>query len=187
MKKWIIISIAILVVGGTAFYYFNRKKNVPLTFETSKAHYGYIAESIMATGTIQPVDTVAVGSQVSGVIQNIYVDFNSVVKKGQLIATIDSLYANSIKTTLTSFQKSAADINLFTAKLNNEKGIVSKLLTDQKMATSLDSTLLNLQTGTIKLNEIEEAAKHNFLLRGYFKKQEKANAKKKKALQKTIK
>lgn len=89
LKKWIIISVAVLAVGGGVFYYFHQKK-VPLeTFETSKAHYGYIAKSITATGTIQPVDTVAVGSQVSGVIKNIYADFNSVVKKGQLLATID--------------------------------------------------------------------------------------------------
>lgn len=89
LKKWIIISVIVLVVGIAVFYYFNTKK-VPLeTFQTSKAHYGYIAKSITATGTIQPVDTVAVGSQVSGVIKNIYVDFNTVVKKGQLIAAID--------------------------------------------------------------------------------------------------
>lgn len=92
----------------------------------------------------------------------------------------DPSYANSVKTTLTSFEKSANDINLFTAKLNNGNGIVSKLLTDEKMANSLDSTLINLKTGTKKLNEIEEAAKHNFLLRGFFRKQEKAKAQKKK-------
>ena len=97
----------------------------------------------------------------------------------------DPAYANSIKKTLLAFEKSAADINVFTAKLNNEKGIVSKLLTDEKIANSLDSNLINLQTGSKKLIEIEEAAKHNFLLRGYFKKQEKAR--KKKELQKTNK
>lgn len=89
MKKWIIISVAVLAIGGAIFYYFNQKKVSVETFQTSKAHYGYIAKSITATGTIQPVDTVAVGSQVSGVIKNIYVDFNTVVKKGQLLATID--------------------------------------------------------------------------------------------------
>ncbi len=88
-KKWIIIVAVILVVGGVIYYFVNHKKTAIETFETSKAHYGYIAKSITATGTIQPVDTVAVGSQVSGVIKNIYVDFNTVVKKGQLIATID--------------------------------------------------------------------------------------------------
>ncbi|MDI1255472.1 MAG: MlaD family protein [Flavobacterium sp.] len=99
----------------------------------------------------------------------------------------DPSYANSIKKTLSGFEKSAADINVFTAKLNSEKGIVGKLLTDEKLASSLDSTMLNLQTATYKLNEIEEAAKHNFLLRGYFKKQEKAKAKKKAALEKASK
>jgi len=89
LKKWIIISIAVLAIVGGIFYYFNHKKVALETFETTKAHYGYIAKSITATGTIQPVDTVAVGSQVSGVIKKIFVDFNTVVKKGQLIATID--------------------------------------------------------------------------------------------------
>ncbi|OYU79751.1 MAG: organic solvent ABC transporter substrate-binding protein [Flavobacterium sp. BFFFF1] len=91
----------------------------------------------------------------------------------------DPSYANSIKKTLSGFEKSAADINVFTASLNNGKGIVSRLFTDETWATSLDSTMINLQTGTKKLNELEEAAKHNFLLRGYFRKQEKAKAKKK--------
>ncbi|CAM4074147.1 MlaD family protein [Flavobacterium antarcticum] len=92
----------------------------------------------------------------------------------------DPFYANSIKNTLSGFEKSASDVNVFTAKLNNENGIVSKLLTSERLANSLDSTLINIQTGTEKLNELEEAAKHNFLLRGYFRKQEKAKAKKEK-------
>lgn len=92
----------------------------------------------------------------------------------------DPFYTNSIKTSLSSFEKSAADVNVFTAKLNNENGIVSKLLTSERLANSLDSTMLNLQTGSEKLIEIEEAAKHNFLLRGYFRKQEKAKAKREK-------
>lgn len=91
----------------------------------------------------------------------------------------DPSYAKSIKKTLFAFEKSAADVNAFTAKLSNEKGIVSKLLSDEKSANTLDSTLINLKTSNEKLIEIEEAAKHNFLLRGYFKKQEKAKAKQK--------
>ena len=89
LKKWIIFAIAVLAISVGIFYYFNHKKVALETFETTKAHYGYISKSITATGTIQPVDTVAVGSQVSGVIKKIFVDFNTVVKKGQLIATID--------------------------------------------------------------------------------------------------
>ena len=89
MKKWIILSVIILVGGFGVYYAIHHKKATKETFATSKAQYGYIAKSITATGTVQPVDTVAVGSQVSGVIKKIYVDFNTVVKKGQLIAAID--------------------------------------------------------------------------------------------------
>lgn len=100
----------------------------------------------------------------------------------------DPYYANSIKKTLSGFEKSTADLNAFTAKLNNENGIVSKLLTSERLSNSLDSTMTNVQSGTKKLNEIEEAVKHNFLLRGYFKKQAKAKAKKEKeALKKSTK
>lgn len=89
----------------------------------------------------------------------------------------DPSYATSIKKILVSFEKSAANINIFTTTLNNDKGIISKLFTDEKMAKSLDSTVTNLHSATKKLNELEEAAKHNFLLRGYFRKKEKAKNK----------
>ena len=89
----------------------------------------------------------------------------------------DPVYANSIEKTLSGFEKSAADINVFTSKLRNENGIISKLLTDEKMANDLDSILINTKAATEKLNELEEAAKHNFLLRGFFRKKEKAKDK----------
>jgi len=87
-------------------------------------------------------------------------------------------YAKSLERTLTNFEKSSNEIEAFTTKLNNGKGILSKLVTDERLAKSLDTTLIKIQSGAIKLNEIEEAAKNNFLLRGYFKKQKKAEAKK---------
>lgn len=91
MKKTTLILLLVLTVGiiGTLLYFIFRKKTQEISFVTGKAQYGYIAKSITATGTIQPLDTVSVGAQVSGVVKNIYVDFNSVVKKGQLLAKID--------------------------------------------------------------------------------------------------
>ncbi len=65
--------------------------------ETVKPEYGLISTSVTATGTIQPVDTVTIGSQVSGTIKSIYVDFNDRVRKGQLIAELDkSLYLTTV-------------------------------------------------------------------------------------------
>jgi phospholipid/cholesterol/gamma-HCH transport system substrate-binding protein len=89
------------------------------------------------------------------------------------------VYANSIEKTLTNFEKTSTELEVLSRKINSEKGILSKLINNERLANSLDSTLTNLETGTKKLNEIEEAAKHNFLLRGYFKKQKKAQEKKK--------
>jgi phospholipid/cholesterol/gamma-HCH transport system substrate-binding protein len=88
-------------------------------------------------------------------------------------------YANSIEKTLSNLEKSSNEFNTFTKKLNNDKGILSKLVSNERLATSLDSSLTNIEKGSKSLLEIEEAAKHNFLLRGFFKKKEKAEAKKK--------
>jgi HlyD family secretion protein len=60
-----------------------------MALDAEKPARGYISQSVTSTGTVQPVDTVAVGTQVSGTISRIYVDFNSVVKKGQLLAELD--------------------------------------------------------------------------------------------------
>lgn len=87
--KWLIWVLVILVVGIGIWFWKFRKKEQPVVLETEQPHYGYIATSVTATGTIQPVDTVSVGSQVSGTISKVYVDFNDKVKKGQLIAELD--------------------------------------------------------------------------------------------------
>jgi HlyD family secretion protein len=91
MKKKTILLLSVLVVlAVAAFLYFRSgKKTQAITFVTAKAQYGYIAKTVTATGTIQPVDTVSVGAQVSGVVKNVYADFNSVVKQGQLLAKVD--------------------------------------------------------------------------------------------------
>ncbi|MEO6175806.1 MAG: MlaD family protein [Flavobacterium circumlabens] len=98
----------------------------------------------------------------------------------------DPYYANSIKRSLSGFESSVSDLNVFTAKLNTGKGILPKLINNERLANSLDSTLTNLQTGSENLIEIEQAAKQNFLLRGYFKKKKKQDAKKALELQKTV-
>lgn len=65
------------------------KKEMQTEYKTETAEYGNISSSITATGTIEPVTKVEVGTQVSGIIDHIYVDYNSEVKKGQLIAELD--------------------------------------------------------------------------------------------------
>jgi HlyD family secretion protein len=86
--KWIIAIIVILAIAYGGYRYFFAKKATPI-FRTAKVELGDVAELVTASGTLQATNQVDVGSQVSGTIQNLYVDYNSRVKKGQLIAQID--------------------------------------------------------------------------------------------------
>lgn len=88
-KKWLIWAVMALALGIGLWYYFKKSEAIKIELTTVKPEMGEITESITATGTIQPVDTVAVGTQVSGTISRIFVDFNTQVKKGQLLATLD--------------------------------------------------------------------------------------------------
>jgi HlyD family secretion protein len=87
--KKILIIAGIVVVLVLIWFLFIRKKEEPIVLQTQKPAKGYIAQSVTATGRIEPVDTVTVGTQVSGIIKYVYADFNSKVKKGQLIAELD--------------------------------------------------------------------------------------------------
>ncbi|MBV8252130.1 MAG: efflux RND transporter periplasmic adaptor subunit [Chitinophaga sp.] len=96
-KRPIIIGTIILVLLVLIWYFFFRKTTPPITFVTEYPTYGHIATTVTATGRIQPVDTVAVGTQVSGTLKYLYVDFNTQVKQGQLLAQLDqSLFLASV-------------------------------------------------------------------------------------------
>jgi len=90
-KKIILIIVTIVVMLGLIWYFFMRNKEQPATVTTEKPETGAISTSVTATGTIQPVDTVTVGTQVSGTLSAMYADFNSTVKKGQLLAELDPI------------------------------------------------------------------------------------------------
>lgn len=91
MKKntWIIVIISLIIAAVAVWFFIFRKPDEVIILETQKVVLGTVSNSITATGTLQPVDTVAVGTQISGTIKNVYVDFNSPVKKGQLLAQLD--------------------------------------------------------------------------------------------------
>ena len=79
--KWVYVLLIIVIGGGYWFYSYYNSKNKKQTFRTMTIDQGDIAETVTATGNLQAVTQINVGSQVSGTIQDIYVDFNSKVKK----------------------------------------------------------------------------------------------------------
>ena len=89
-KKRLLAGILLLAVLAGGYWTWKAKfAPKPDQYTTSEVARGNVTRVVSATGTIQAVNTVTVGSQVSGTIQRIYVDYNSPVKKGQLIAEID--------------------------------------------------------------------------------------------------
>ncbi len=87
--KIILSLLALLLIAGIIAMVSKKGKNEVITFETCQVEPGEISTTITATGTIEPVKTVDVGTQVSGIVKRMYVDFNSVVKRGQVIAELD--------------------------------------------------------------------------------------------------
>ncbi|ALL05403.1 secretion protein HylD [Pedobacter sp. PACM 27299] len=93
-KKIFLILAAVIVLFGI-WYFFLRTKEQVINLTTEKPVIGPISTSVTATGTVQPVDTVTVGTQVSGTISALYADFNSTVKKGELLAELDKVLIQS--------------------------------------------------------------------------------------------
>ena len=90
----------------------------------------------------------------------------------------DEQFGNSIKNMVTNLENSSTEFKKFTLNMNNGKGALSKLVSDERMGKVIDSSLTNVKTATKGLNEVIEAAKNNFLLRGYFNKKKKEEDKK---------
>lgn len=106
-KVWYAVAIVVIAAIATFLLSGNKEKQ-EVEFVTEKVTTADIENSITATGTIEPVTSVTVGTQVSGIVSKLYVDYNSVVKKGQVIAELD-------KTNLTS-ELNTAKANLSSAE-----------------------------------------------------------------------
>lgn len=106
-KIWIFVGL-LLAAGIVLWLLSGKKKEEKVEFVTAKVEPANIQNSVTATGTIEPVTSVTVGTQVSGIVSKLYVDYNSEVKKGQVIAELD-------KTNLTS-ELNTAKANLSSAQ-----------------------------------------------------------------------
>lgn len=129
-KIWIIVGI-IAIVAIVAWLMSGNKKKEEVTFKTEKVALTNIQNSITATGTIEPVTSVTVGTQVSGIVSKLYVDYNSVVRKGQVIAELDRTNLMSeLNTARANLSSAQSSLNYQQANLKRyselyKKGLVS--------------------------------------------------------------
>ena len=129
-KGWIGIGVvAVIIIAWMLMR--GGKKEETISFETAKVENTSIHTSITATGTIEPVTSVTVGTQVSGIVSRLYVDYNSIVKRGQVIAELDRTNLiselNTAKANLASAESTAAYelANYNRYKTLYDKGLVS--------------------------------------------------------------
>lgn len=133
-KKLIISIISLLIIAGGTWFFSQKPAKGGLKLETAKVSRGSISNSVTATGTVEPVTEVQVGTQVSGIIDKLYVDYNDVVKAGQLIAEMDKV---NLKAELAS-----AEAQLTSSKIEYEyqqKNYArSKVLYEKKLISDSD-------------------------------------------------
>lgn len=141
---WIIVSV-IVAIAILAWLLSGKKKDTTINFTTEAVAPTNIENSVTATGTIEAVKTVTVGTQVSGIINKLFVDYNSMVKKGQVIAELDK---QNLQSQLNSAkaQLSQAQANLLSAQSD---------LAYQKSNYQRNKTLYN--KGLISANDYEQS------------------------------
>lgn len=165
----LILILLIVVLGAGGFFYFSNGSSPDVMYRMDKVTRGDLQVVVTATGTLSAVRTVQVGTQVSGTIAKLYADFNSNVKKGQVVALIDPTFLEaSVKDAQANLQRAKAQANESKRAFNRAKALLGKGLTSQadydaaitayesnsavqkQAQAQLDRAEINLRYATIK-------------------------------------
>jgi len=132
-KKYLYYGSAlILIILGILAFNFFKSAEQTYSFETAKVGKGTISNTITATGTLEAIKTVSVGTQVSGVIEKITVDFNSQVKKGQLLAQLDETpLLAQLDQSKASVDQAESQVKYMKATFDRYKALIQKKLIAQ--------------------------------------------------------
>ena len=158
LRRGAALGVVAVLVGGGLVYRAKNKPVPPARYVTAAPTTGDVAEKVQATGAVQPVLQVNIGAQVNGRITKVYVDFNSVVKKGEILAEIDpQQYGQQVSQV--SSQVSAQKASVESAKANAEASRVAyertKRLYEQGLAAKGE---LDTASGQYEVNKAQAAA-----------------------------
>lgn len=138
-KKTGIITLAVLAVAAGGYCLFGGKgKKAEISYETAKVERATLSSSVTATGTIEPVTEVEVGTQVSGIISHIYVDYNTEVKRGQVIAELDRTnLLSELNSAQSNLSAARSDLDYQRVNYNRYKALHDKgLVSDNEFETA---------------------------------------------------
>ena len=143
-KKIISLAVGVIIVAGIAIWAFGgQAKQRKVVYETATVDRANISNSVTATGTIEPVTEVEVGTQVSGIIDRLYADYNSVVTKGQLIAEMDKVTLQSeLASQKATYDGAKAEYEYQQKNYERNKGLHEKQLISD---TDYEQSLYNYQ------------------------------------------
>ena len=158
--KWILALVVILVILG-GIIYFSRGRTQPLNYNTTVVTRAELTKLVTATGTLNPVVNVTVGSQVSGRISKLYVDFNSVVKSNQVIAEIDpSTYQAAVQQATADLSNAEANLELQRVEYKRS----SELFTNKLISGSDYDTALATMHEAEAMVKIKQASLNNTMV-----------------------
>ena len=164
-KKIGLAAVAVVAVGIIVWLFAGKKEKSSISYETGKVVRTTIQNSITATGTIEPVTSVTVGTQVSGIVAHLYVDYNSEVRRGQVIAELDKTNLmselNTAKANLNSVQSA---LNYQSANFNRYKTLFEKGLVS---ADEFESARLSYQQANQQVAQARENVKRAQTNLGY--------------------
>ncbi len=157
-------AVLVAALGAGGYVYWNGNQKPQVKYKTAKIERGTVTQGVTATGTINPVITVQVGSQVSGIIQALYADFNSVVKAGQVVAQLDpvpfrtkvtEMEAN-LQNALGLLARSRADLALQKLNFDRTKALFEQQLNAQQ---DVDNTRTAYETSQANILVAEAQVK----------------------------
>jgi HlyD family secretion protein len=160
MKKLILIVVVLAAIGvGAGAYYMNRAVKEP-EVKTAPVTRGDIVDIVPATGTLEAVTTVQVGTQVGGIIQDLYADFNSIVRKGQIIARLDpTLLQTQIEQQRANVTRAEADLERLKVSLADAKQKLerAKALFERQLLprTELETAEVNVNSTQAQIRSSE--------------------------------
>lgn len=162
MKKLILIVLVLVAAGVGAGVYTMRRNTVEPTVTTQPLSRGDVVDTVGATGTLEAVETVDVGTQVSGVVQQLLADFNSIVRKGQIIARLDpSLIQTQIEQQTANVIRAEAELERLHVALADarQKLVRARELSERNLIprTELETAEVNVKSAEAQIRSSEAA------------------------------
>src|SRR4029077_13831606 len=155
----IILIVAVLVVGLTigGYVFFNGERKAPIRYRSAAVERGSVISLVTATGMINPVVSVQVGTQVSGMIKSLHADFNSVVKAGDIVAVIDpepfkarrDQAASNLEMSKANGARARTDLAQRKRELDRAKSLVAQQFVSQN---DVDVAATNFQAAEAQVN-----------------------------------